>query len=58
MIAVNDVNRFARFIFKGQPVTGSDDMEYTREDVLPVLRELKQMLERMFDRLDSRGMHA
>lgn len=56
MIAVNDVNRFARFMFRGNPITGSDGLVYTKEDVLPTLRELKVMLVRMFDRLhDARG---
>ena len=58
MIAVNDINRIARFIVRGQPATGSDGFEYTREDVLPVLKELKQMLDRMFDRLEVRGINA
>ena len=58
MIAVNDVNRFARFMFANQSVRGTNGMEYTRDDVYPALWELKVMLERMFNRLKPDFSHA
>ena len=53
MISVEDMNRFSRFMFRGgvrRVSTTSGSEVYTREDVIPVLSELRDMLNRMFDR--------
>lgn len=53
MTAVQDLNRFGRVLFRrGGGITGSDGLVYHRRDVLPVLQELKEMLDRMFARIE------
>ena len=52
MTAVQDLNRFSRVLFPGgEGITGSDGLVYTYDDVLPVLEELHEMLDRMFARI-------
>ena len=56
MITVQDINRFSRFMFRGgvrRVRVGNRNEIYTREDVIPVLRELREMLDRLFGRLDN-----
>ena len=56
MGCVEDFNRLTRFLFRGgvrQVRCGSRYTVYTREDVLPILEELKDMLDRSFRRLDG-----
>ena len=52
LTSVEDVNRFDRFMFGGgvrRVRTGSRCEVHTRKDVIPVLSELRDMLNRLFD---------
>ena len=51
MTAISDLNSFARILRRGTGVLGTDT--YTRDDILPVLSELYEMLKRMFTRLEQ-----
>ena len=55
MTAVQDLNRMTNLVFSGRVRTGRvDDLQVpvSREDVLPVLLELRDMLNRFYDRLN------
>ena len=54
MKCIADFNRMSRLVFSGRVKTGRIDnacVQTGREDVLPVMLELRSMLNRMFDRL-------
>jgi len=56
MLSVQDLNSYSRMIFSGrsrQGVVGDLNVVSTREDVLPVLLELRDSLNRLFQRLQS-----
>ena len=55
MISIGDMNRFSRFMFRGgvrrvSIHNGARTEVYTRADVIPVLSEIRDMLNRFFDR--------
>ena len=53
LTSVSDVVRMARFLRRGDVVVPNEDptgVPTTKEDVVMVLRELRQMLNRMFNR--------
>ena len=58
MVALGDVNRFGRVLFRNGVRTELVRDEYnvptTREDVVEVLVELRDMLDRMFNRMSNR----
>ena len=59
MIALGDMNRLSRFLFRGGVVSQvhqqqDPTMSATREDVIEVLQELKEMMVRMFARFPER----
>jgi hypothetical protein len=56
MGTIQDLNSMSRFMFRGgvrRVWSGGMYRQYTREDVLPILQELKDMLERLFSRLNG-----
>ena len=60
LIAISDVNRISRYLFRGGVSSRVDrqdpnvEMNLTREDVVEVLVELREMLNRMFARFPQR----
>ena len=56
MTTITDFNSMSNFIFRGgaRRVRRSGMyVQYTREDVIPILQELKTMIDRLFRRLDG-----
>ena len=56
LVALGDVNRLSRFLFRGGVSSQSLDptgVPTTREDVIDQLLELRHMLDRMFNRLHN-----
>jgi len=56
MTSVEDMNRLSRFMFRGgvrRVRCGNRFEMYTQQDVLPVLQELRDMLNRLFSRLNG-----
>ena len=56
MNTIQDLNRMSRFMFRGgvrRVRRGGKYLQYNRDDVLPVLQELKDMLDRLFRRLNG-----
>ena len=56
MVAVEDFNRMSNLAFSGRVRVGRVDnleLPVSREDVLPVLLELRDMLNRLYDRLNT-----
>ena len=56
MTTITDFNSMSNFIFRGgaRRVRRSGMyVQYTREDVIPILEELKTMIDRLFRRLNG-----
>ena len=53
MVAIGDINRLSRFLFRGGVPSQSRDptgIPVTREEVIQVLVQLREMMNRMFTR--------
>ena len=56
MGTIQDLNSMSTFMLRGgvrRVFSGGRYRQYTREDVIPILRELKDMLDRLFSRLNG-----
>ena len=58
MMALGDMNRLGRLLFRGGvslQVRDPTGVPVTREEVMEVLAQLRQMMDRVFDRFSERS---